>query len=69
MKSKAMKYISRIDSGSTHGYFVRTYKNGKVLAPKLFSDLKMGGKRKALRAAKDYREKMRRKYRLPAVAA
>jgi hypothetical protein len=69
MKRKVLKYISRIDSGSTHGYFVRTYKDGKVLAPKLFSDLKMGGKRKALRAAKEYRAKVRRRFRLPAVAA
>jgi len=69
MKSKTMKYISRIDSGSTHGFFVRTYKSGKVLARKLFSDLKMGGKLKALNAAKEYRAKVRRKYRLPSVSA
>ena len=59
------RFISRIDSGSTHGYFVRTYKKGKVLEPKLFSDRKIGGKRKALEAAKAYRDKVRRKYKLP----
>ena len=62
-----MKFISRIDSGSTHGYFVRTYKNSRVVDAKLFSDLKMGGKRKALKAAQEHRDKMRRKYRLKPV--
>ena len=66
-KSRAMKFISRIDSGSTHGYFVRTYKNSRVVDTKLFSDLKMGGKRKALKAAQEHRDKMRRKYRLKPV--
>lgn len=65
--SKSMKFISRIDSGSTHGWFVRTYKGGKVLEPKLFSDLKNGGKRKAQEAAKAYRTRIRRKYRLDPV--
>ncbi len=63
-KSRAMKFISRIDSGSTHGYYVRTYKGAGVVDSKLFSDLKIGGKRKALKAAQEHRDKMRRKYRL-----
>ena len=62
-----MRFISRIDSGTTHGYFVRTYKNASVVDSKLFSDLKMGSKRKALKAAQEHREKVRRKYRLKPV--
>lgn len=45
-RSKANKGISRIDSGSTHGWFVRGYRNGKTYS-KLFSDRKCGGKGKA----------------------
>ena len=51
------KGISRIDSGSTHGYFVRGYRNGKTYS-KLFSDLKCGGKRKAMQMARDYRDQL-----------
>ncbi len=56
-RSKVNKGISRIDSGSTHGYFVRGYRNGKTYS-KLFSDLKCGGKRKALQLAKEYRDSL-----------
>lgn len=48
------KGISRIDSGSTHGWFVRGYRNGKTFS-RLFSDLKCGGRDKSLRAARDFR--------------
>lgn len=51
------KGISRIDSGSTHGWFVRGYKNGKTFS-KLFSDLKCGGSDKAFALAKTYRDKL-----------
>lgn len=54
-KSKANKGISRIDSGSTHGWFVRGYRNGKTYS-KLFSDRKCGSKTEALRLAKEYRD-------------
>jgi len=50
-----MKGISRIDSGSTHGWFVRCYRNGKTFS-KLYSDRKCGGKGKALQQAKDHRD-------------
>lgn len=52
-RSKANKGISRIDSGSTHGWFVRGYRNGKTYS-KLFSDRKCGGKGKAQKLAKEY---------------
>ncbi len=51
------KGISRIDSGSTHGWFVRGYKNGKTYS-KLFSDRKCGGKRMALNAAREFRDQL-----------
>jgi len=56
-KSKKDKGISRIDSRSTHGWFVRGYRNGKTYS-KLFSDLKCGGKRKALALAREHRDKL-----------
>ena len=54
------KGVSRIDSGSTHGWFVRGYKNGKTFS-KLFSDLKRGGKTKALDMATAYRDELHSK--------
>jgi hypothetical protein len=50
-----MKGISRIDSGSTHGWFVRAYKNGKTYS-KLFSDGKWNSTDEALAAARKHRE-------------
>lgn len=52
-----MKGISRIDSGSTHGFFVRGYRNQKTYS-KLYSDRKCGGKGKALTLAKEYRDEL-----------
>jgi hypothetical protein len=52
------KGISRIDSGSTHGWFVRGYRNGKTYS-RLFSDLKNGGKAAALVEAQSYRDKLK----------
>lgn len=49
--------ISRIDSNSTHGWFVRGYKNKKTYS-KLFSDKKYGGKGKALIAAREFKEEL-----------
>lgn len=56
-RSKANRGISRIDSGSTHGWFVRGYRNGKTYS-RLFSDRKCGGKGKARSAAKAYRDEL-----------
>lgn len=55
-KSGKLKNISRIDSKNTHGWYVRIYLNGKVFAAKLFSDKICGGKDKALKYAKLYRD-------------
>ena len=59
-RSKANKGISRIDSGSTHGWFVRGYRNGKIYS-RLFSDRKSGGKTKALNDAKAFRDELNEK--------
>ncbi len=56
-RSKANKGISRIDSGSTHGWFVRGYRNGKTYS-RLFSDRKSAGKGKAQHLAKSYRHEL-----------
>ena len=52
-----IKGISRIDTKSTHGWFVRGYRNGKTYT-KLFSDRKSGGKEAALEAARNYRQQL-----------
>jgi len=52
-----MKGISRIDSGSTHGWFVRAYRNGKTYS-KLFSDGKWQGSEAALAAARQHRDSL-----------
>ena len=56
-KSKALYGISRIDDDTyrTHAWRVSLRRYGKTHV-KNFPDLKHGGKRKALRAAKEYRD-------------
>lgn len=54
-ESSNSKGLSRIDSESTHGWFVRGYKNKKTYS-KLFSDKKYGGKAESLEAASKYRD-------------
>lgn len=56
-----MKGISRIDSQSTHGWFVRVYRDGSVHS-KFFSDGVHGGKRKALTAAREYKAEYEREH-------
>jgi hypothetical protein len=55
--SKKEKGISRIDSGSTHGWFVRGYRNGKTWS-RLFSDIKCGGREQALAEARAFRDEL-----------
>ncbi len=56
-ESSPQKGISRIDSGSTHGWFVRGYRFGKTHS-RLFSDKKWGGREKSLAAANAFREEL-----------
>ncbi len=64
-EEKALTGVSRIDSKNTHGWFVRVYKESKTHS-KLFSDLKCGGKEKALELAIEHRDEMRKELGLPA---
>ena len=54
--TKKIKGISRIDSGHTHGWYVRVYANKTVFTSKLFSDRIYGGKQKALDNAVKFRD-------------
>lgn len=58
MRSAKMKGISRIDSGATHGWFVRAYRDGRTYS-KFYSDLKNGSKAKAFKLASAYRDELR----------
>ena len=49
--------ISRIDTDSTHGWYVRAYRNGTVRS-KFFSDRKHGDIVSALESAKKYRDEL-----------
>jgi hypothetical protein len=55
------KYITRLDHKNTHGWWVRVYLRSKPVYNKLFSDGVHGGKLKALKAAKSYRDKVCKK--------
>ncbi len=57
-----MKGISRIDSNSTHGWFVRVYRNGQTHS-KMFSDGVYNGREKALKTAQKYKAEYERKHR------
>lgn len=52
-----IKGISRIDAESTHGWFVRGYKNKKTYS-KFFGDRKHGGKEAALAEAIKHRDEL-----------
>jgi len=54
------KLITRIDHKNTHGWNVRIVKDGETHS-RLFSDGVHGGKRKALEAARAYRDKLHQK--------
>lgn len=55
MTERNMKGISRIDSGSTHGWFVRIYRNGDTHR-KFFGDGPNGGREEALEKAIAHRD-------------
>ncbi len=55
--SQSVKNIKRIDSTKTHGWQVHVRRGG-VLKTKLFSDRVYAGKRRALKAAKEYRDSL-----------
>jgi len=57
----SQKYITRLDHKNTHGWWVRVYLRSKPVYSKLFSDGVHGGKQKALKEAKSYRDKVCKK--------
>lgn len=59
MSLKKHKYITRIDANNTHGYQVRIcYQSSNITHSKMFSDNPYGGKRKALKAAIQFRDQI-----------
>ncbi len=63
-RNSSLAGITRMDYEYTHGWAVR-YRIKKNTHSKLFSDRKLGGKRKALLAAKEYYQEMLAKYPKP----
>lgn len=59
-----LTYITRMDHGNTHGWWVRVYKDSKPVESKLFSDGVCGGKEKAKRQAQEHRDKVVKKHKI-----
>lgn len=59
-----LTYITRMDHGNTHGWWVRVYKDSKPVESKLFSDGVYGGKEKAKKSAQDHRDKVVKKHKI-----
>ncbi|VAW93221.1 hypothetical protein MNBD_GAMMA20-1717 [hydrothermal vent metagenome] len=55
-KGLGLTYITRMDHGNTHGWWVRVYKDSKPVESKLFSDGVHGGKLKAKKKAQIHRD-------------
>ncbi len=55
-KGLGLTYITRMDHGNTHGWWVRVYKDSKPVESKLFSDGVHGGKLKAKKKAQAHRD-------------
>lgn len=63
-KGLGLTYITRMDHGNTHGWWVRVYKDSKPVESKLFSDGVHGGKEKAKKKAQEHRDKVVNKYKI-----
>ena len=59
-----LTYITRMDHGNTHGWWVRVYKDSKPVESKLFSDGVYGGKAKAKAMAQEHRDKVVKKNKI-----
>ena len=59
-RDPSLRNITRIDAGSTHAWEVRIMRRGEQYA-KTFTDRQLGGKARALAAARKYRDQMLRK--------
>ncbi len=63
-KGLGLTYITRMDHGNTHGWWVRVYKDSKPVESKLFSDGVHGSKAKAKLAAQTHRDKVVKKNKI-----
>lgn len=63
-KGLGLTYITRMDHGNTHGWWVRVYKDSKPVESKLFSDGVHGGKEKAKRQAQSHRDAIVAKHKI-----
>lgn len=63
-KGLGLTYITRMDHGNTHGWWVRVYKDSKPVESKLFSDGVHGGKEKAKKEAQTHRDNVVKKYKI-----
>lgn len=59
-----LTYITRMDHGNTHGWWVRVYKDSKPVDSKLFSDGVYGGKEKAKKSAQEHRDRVVKKHKI-----
>jgi len=59
-----LTYITRMDHGNTHGWWVRVYKDSKPVESKLFSDGVHGSKAKAKAKAQEHRDKVVKKNKI-----
>ena len=59
-----LTYITRMDHGNTHGWWVRVYKDSKPVESKLFSDGVHGSKAKAKLKAQEHRDKIVKKNKI-----
>jgi hypothetical protein len=67
-KGLGLTYITRMDHGNTHGWWVRVYKDSKPVESKLFSDGVHGGKDKAKKKAQKHRDSVVEKYKIVPVS-
>lgn len=63
-KGLGLTYITRMDHGNTHGWWVRVYKDSKPVESKLFSDGVCGSKAKAKAQAQAHRDKVVKKNKI-----
>jgi len=63
-KGLGLTYITRMDHGNTHGWWVRVYKDSKPVESKLFSDGVHGSKTKAKLEAQAHRDKVVKKNKI-----
>ena len=63
-KGLGLTYITRMDHGNTHGWWVRVYKDSKPVESKLFSDGVHGGKLKAKKMAQAHRDMVVKKHKI-----